>query len=118
VFGYPSTTSSGFEGMNTTMGTLVYGISSAQVPIADPELAHVKAIAPMKLRRNESFALMIRFGDSDVGRTTLWLHPAIPLQFRFDADDRSELDRPLLESLMHKANSGELTITCSAAAPS
>jgi hypothetical protein len=106
VFGYPSTTSSGFEGKNTTMGTLVYGISSAQVPIADPELAHVKAIA------------LIRFGDSDADRTTLWLHPAIPLQFRFETDDRGELDRPLLESLMHKANSGELTITCSAAAPS
>ncbi|WP_411557415.1 hypothetical protein [Plantibacter sp. MPB07] len=103
--------------MNTTMGTLVYGISSAQVQLPDPELAHVKAIALLKLRRNESFALMIRFDDSDQGRTTLWLHPAIPLQFRFESDDRSELDRPLLEALMQKANSGELTINCSSASP-
>ncbi|MBF4567491.1 hypothetical protein ITJ57_01830 [Plantibacter sp. VKM Ac-2880] len=99
------------------MGTLVYGISSAQVQIADPELAHVKAIALLKLRRNESFALMIRFDGCDSGRTTLWLHPAIPLQFRFESDERSEMDRKLLEALMQKANAGELTINASSPAP-
>jgi len=92
------------------MGTLIYGVGEARVRIDDDQLAHVKTIALMKLRRNESFALTIRCDASEVGRDTLWLHPSIPLQFRFDTNERNAVDRALLESLMHEANSGELTI--------
>jgi hypothetical protein len=45
-----------------------------------------------------------------LGRVTLWLHPSIPLQFSFESDETFEMDRPLLEDLMHGANGGEVTV--------
>lgn len=104
------------------MGVLVYGAGEARLRIDDQALAHVKTITLMKLRRNESFALTVRRDASEEGRTTLWLHPAIPLQFTFDSDDLGEVDRSLLEELMHEANTGEIVVrtvsTDDTAAPS
>lgn len=92
------------------MGVLVYGTGEARLQIDDQTLAHVKTIALMKLRRNESFALTVRQDASQEGRTTLWLHPAIALQFSFDTDVLTEMDRTLLEELMHEANTGEIVV--------
>ncbi|HXH33691.1 MAG TPA: hypothetical protein VNJ54_04680 [Plantibacter sp.] len=92
------------------MGVLVYGTGEARLQIDDQTLAHVKTIALMKLRRNESFALTVRQDASQEGRTTLWLHPAIALQFSFDTDALTEMDRTLLEELMHEANTGEIVV--------
>ncbi|KQM16269.1 hypothetical protein ASF83_10460 [Plantibacter sp. Leaf171] len=95
------------------MGQLVYGTGDARVRLDDRMLAHVKTIALMKLRRNESFALTVRQDSTTEGRTTLWLHPAIALQFSFDTDEVGEMDRSLLESFMHEANTGEVVVHAS-----
>ncbi|AQX81958.1 hypothetical protein BWO91_02960 [Plantibacter flavus] len=92
------------------MGQLVYGTGDARVRLDDRTLAHVKTIALMKLRRNESFALTVRQDSTTDGRTTLWLHPAIALQFSFDSDEVGEMDRALLEGFMHEANTGEVVV--------
>lgn len=39
------------------------------------------------------------------GRSTIWLHPAIPLHFVFDAPAPEKLNLEWLERLMHSANS-------------
>ncbi|MGK9149351.1 hypothetical protein KXS11_17075 [Plantibacter flavus] len=92
------------------MGTIVYGTSEQRFVLDDRTLAHLKTITLMKLRRNESFSITLRDSSSDHGRVTLWLHPSIPLQFAFDTDETFDMDRPLLEELMHGANGGELTV--------
>ncbi|MBF4568762.1 hypothetical protein ITJ57_08255 [Plantibacter sp. VKM Ac-2880] len=95
------------------MGTLVYGHrSAARVEVDDVLLAHLKTVALTKLRRKESFALTIH---GIPGRTTLWIHPSTPLQFHFDADDRVDMDRELIQDLMQHANTGEVTIRDGAA---
>jgi hypothetical protein len=92
------------------MGQLVYGHGDARVRLDDRTLAHVKTIALMKLRRNESFAITVRQDATADGRTTLWLHPAIALQFSFDTNEVGDMDRALLEELMHEANTGEIVV--------
>ena len=59
-----------------------------------------------KLRRNESFTVSWQHPyDSPTGRTTIWLHAAIPLRFVFDSPVPEELDTALLQELAMKANS-------------
>lgn len=45
----------------------------------------MKVAIATKLRRNESFTLSWKHGDGErEGRSTIWLHPSIPLRFSFD----------------------------------
>ncbi|GAA2029705.1 hypothetical protein GCM10009819_11700 [Agromyces tropicus] len=89
------------------MGTLYYGDSATPVDIDDRALAHLKIAITTKLRRNESFLLSWRHGIGQPrGRSSLWLHPAIPLRFVFEAVEAGELDREWIEDLMRGANSG------------
>lgn len=92
------------------MGAIVYGTGENRFHLEDRMLAHVKTITLMKLRRNESFSVTLRDTSTERGRVTLWLHPSIPLQFSFESDETFEMDRPLLEDLMHGANGGEVTV--------
>ncbi|WP_344691605.1 hypothetical protein [Microbacterium esteraromaticum] len=58
-----------------------------------------------KLRRNESFTLSWRHcSGNGTGRSTIWLHPAIPLLFEFDQGAPDKLNLEWLERLMHSAN--------------
>lgn len=58
-----------------------------------------------KLRRNESFTLTWVHHEGDpVGRSTIWLHPSIPLRFTFDESETPELNVKWIESLMHSVN--------------
>jgi hypothetical protein len=43
--------------------------------------------------------------DQPRGRSTLWLHPAIPLRFVFDDPEPAELSRQWIEELANSANS-------------
>ncbi|MFJ4045873.1 hypothetical protein ACIPV2_09030 [Microbacterium sp. NPDC089987] len=68
------------------MGRLKYDSSEPSIAIDDETLAHLKIVIGTKLRRNESFLLTwLRGDDSEDARTTIWVHPAIPIQFGFDA---------------------------------
>ena len=87
------------------MGSLYYG-GSEPIQIEDRALAHLKVVVATKLRRNESFTLTWRHTDGQAeGRSTVWLHPSIPLRFVFEQADAPDLSRRWIEALAHSANS-------------
>lgn len=88
------------------MGTIYYGGSATPIHIEDRALAHLKVVVATKLRRGESFTLSWRHPDDEPrGRSTIWLHPSIPLRFVFDEPDPPELSRQWLEEMSQTANS-------------
>ncbi len=94
------------------MGTLYYGGSATPIHIDDRALAHVKVVVSTKLRRGESFTLSWRHPDDEPrGRSTIWLHPSIPMRFVFDDPEPTELSREWIEALAQSANSsGGITL--------
>lgn len=88
------------------MGSIQYGGSEDPIHIEDRALAHLKVVIATKLRRQESFTLSWKHADGDaVGRSTIWVHPSIPLRFVFDDPDATALNARWIEELMHSANS-------------
>ncbi len=88
------------------MGTLYYGGSASPIHIEDRALAHVKVVIATKLRRSESFTLSWRHPDDQPrGRSTIWLHPSIPLRFVFDEPVAPPLSRRWIEELATSASS-------------
>lgn len=88
------------------MGTLYYGGANTPIHVEDRALAHVKVVIATKLRRGESFTLSWRHPDSQPrGRSTVWLHPSIPLRFVFDDPEPATLSREWIEELANSANS-------------
>ncbi len=94
------------------MGTLYYGGSATPIHIDDRALAHLKVVLATKLRRGESFTLSWRHPDDEPrGRSTIWLHPSIPIRFVFDDPEPTELSRDWIEDLAQSANSsGGITL--------
>jgi hypothetical protein len=87
------------------VGTIYYGGSDTPIHIEDRALAHLKVVIATKLRRSESFTVSWQHGEDQRGRSTIWLHPSIPLRFVFDEPDPPELNRQWIEQLAHSANS-------------
>jgi hypothetical protein len=88
------------------VGTIYYGGSATPINIEDRALAHLKVVIATKLRRNESFTVSWQHPDDQPrGRSTLWLHPSIPLRFVFDDPEAPELSRAWIEELASSANS-------------
>ena len=88
------------------MAKLFYGTTVEPITVDDRMLAHVKVVVATKLRRGESFTLSWRHRDDEErGRSTLWLHPAIPLRFVFDEPEPALLSRAWVEELANSANS-------------
>ena len=88
------------------MGTLYYGDSGTPIGIEDRALAHLKIAITTKLRRGESFTLSWKHADDQPrGRSTLWVHPSIPLRFVFDEAVAPDISRHWVEDLMRSANS-------------
>ncbi|OAN40773.1 DUF7882 family protein [Microbacterium sp. H83] len=94
------------------MGRLRYDGTSEPILIDDETLAHLKVIIGTKLRRQESFMLTWRPREGgDPGRVTVWVHPAIPLQFLFQSGDHQPIEKRRVEDMMRTLNaSGELVI--------
>ncbi len=94
------------------MGTIYYGGSATPINIDDRALAHLKVVIATKLRRSESFTVTWRHPDDQPrGRSTIWLHPSIPLRFVFDDPEPTELSREWIEELANSANSsGGITL--------
>lgn len=68
--------------------------------IEDRALAHLKVVISTKLRRGESFTLSWRHPEGQSGgRSTIWLHPSIPLRFVFDDPEPTELSRTSLKKI-------------------
>ncbi|MCR2802155.1 hypothetical protein QNO21_01300 [Microbacterium sp. zg-Y818] len=88
------------------MGTMFYGGEMTAIPIEDRALAHLKVVIATKLRRGESFTVSWRHADDDPrGRSTIWVHPSIPLRFVFDDPEPAVLSRAWVEELAASANS-------------
>lgn len=94
------------------MGTIYYGDAATPIHIEDRALAHVKVVIATKLRRNESFTLSWRHPEGEpTGRSTIWLHPSIPLRFVFDDPEPALLNRAWIEELANSAHStGGITL--------
>ena len=94
------------------MGTMYYGGTAMPIQIDDRALAHLKVVVATKLRRNESFTLSWPHPDGEPeGRSTLWIHPSIPLRFVFDDREPGPLSREWIEELAQSANSsGGITL--------
>ena len=76
------------------------------IHIEDRTLAHLKVVIATKLRRDESFTVSWRHPDDQPrGRSTIWVHPSIPLRFVFDDPEPAELSREWIEELANSANS-------------
>lgn len=90
------------------MGAIHYCDSSQAIRVEDRALTHLKMVMVTKLRRNEAFTLTWVTDDL---RSTLWIHPSIPLRFVFDETQAARLDAQWVENLMHHLSAtGELRI--------
>ena len=88
------------------MGTIYYGGAATPIHIEDRALAHLKVVIATKLRRDESFTVSWKHPDDQPrGRSTIWLHPSIPLRFVFDNPEPAELSRAWIEELANSASS-------------
>ncbi|GAB2981003.1 DUF7882 family protein [Frigoribacterium salinisoli] len=66
------------------MGHLIYERGAAELRCDDRTLAHLQIVVINKLRRREAFALSwTEPPQAGSGRSTIWLHPAVSLLFRF-----------------------------------
>ncbi|WP_168914758.1 DUF7882 family protein [Microcella flavibacter] len=87
------------------MGKLIYD-GDVSVTFDDRLLAHLAIVIGAKLRRNEPFYFTwkddVRSGD---GRTTVWLHPAVALRFKYAGSVNVQLNRAWIEALTRSANS-------------
>jgi hypothetical protein len=88
------------------MGKLVYGAPMWSAEFDDRLLAHIRVVIIAKLRRGESFTLSWNLETSHgSGRSSIWIHPSIPLQFEFFGSRDPSLNRAWIEALMATANS-------------
>ena len=96
----------GAKAYSHRVGTIFYGGSATPIHIEDRALAHLKVVIATKLRRSESFTVSWRHPEGEpTGRSTIWLHPSIPLRFVFQDPEPAELNRQWIEELAHSANS-------------
>lgn len=87
------------------VGTIQYG-GGSEIHIDDRALAHLKVAISTKLRRNESFTLSWKHPEADApGRSTIWLHPSIPLRFVADDAETPQLNAKWVQTLMIEASS-------------
>jgi len=87
------------------MGKLTYD-SAQLIDFDDRVLAHLQLVIAAKLRRNESF--IFSWKDSTAigdGRTAIWVHPTIPLTFKYYGGKMPVINRAWVEALMVSANS-------------
>jgi len=87
------------------VGKLVYDSTTA-IDFDDRLLAHLQLVIGAKLRRNESFFFSWR-DDQDVGdgRSVIWLHPSLPLRFKYVGGRMPLINRNWIEELTRTANS-------------
>ena len=88
------------------MGYLTY--DRVVVEFEDRMLAHLQLVIIQKLRRGESF--MLSWRDAAVvgdGRSSAWLHPAIPLYFKFAGGHAPTINPSWVAQLTRSANSSQ-----------
>ena len=86
------------------MGKLAYE-KVLSIDLDDRTLAHIQIVIGMKLRRGESFYFSWK-DDQAVGdgRTSIWLHPAIPLAYKFYGSRQPRINPAWIRDLEVSAN--------------
>lgn len=82
------------------MGHLHYG-GSESFSFDDRLLTHLRTVILAKLQLQESLSLTWQDGDQ---QRSIWLHPAIPLHFEFEAESTADLNPQWVEHLLHQTN--------------
>ncbi|WP_443069965.1 DUF7882 family protein [Subtercola sp. YIM 133946] len=86
------------------MGSFTY--DGAEIELDDRTLTHLQIVIVQKLRRCESFAMSWAVSpESGSGRASIWLHPSIPLHFRFNGSRVPAINPAWLEELAASADS-------------
>ena len=88
------------------MGSLIYGHPSIDIKLEDRVLAHLQVVFADKLRRNEGFHFS--WADHELaggGRNIVWVHPAMPLYFRYSGSRVPSLNRTWLGDMDRDINS-------------
>ncbi len=87
------------------MGWLVYGNRNTY-QFDDRTLAHLQIVIGLKLRRREGFFFSwdepVEAGS---GRTSIWIEPRIPLEFRYSRNRPAAISREWLQALTELSNS-------------
>lgn len=92
------------------MGTFEYDRAHS-VQVEDRTLAHLGIVIMNKLRRSEPFMLELSMSDGS-GHRSYWIHPGVPLQFRFYTTPSAPINRAWIEQLMASASGPNgLTLT-------
>lgn len=87
------------------MGKLTYD-SSLVIDFEDRLLAHLQLVIAAKLRRGEAFHFSWKdHPQAGDGRTTIWLHPDLPIMFTFYGGRQPAINRVWVDALMTTANS-------------
>jgi hypothetical protein len=85
------------------MGAFHY---DADFHVNDRLLAHLQIVIGAKLRRGESFYFSWRDdGRVGSGRTSVWLHPAISLRFKYYGSRMPRINPAWINALTVSANS-------------
>jgi hypothetical protein len=93
------------------LGLLIYGPMSAEIEMDDRLLAHLRLVILTKMRNHEAFSLSWTMEPAQgSGRETLWVHPSIPLRFRFYGSRPAAINRAWIELMVQAANRGDLRI--------
>lgn len=86
------------------MGRLVYA-SETSIEFEDRVLAHLQAVIGAKFRRGESFLFSWRDDPTaGGGRTSIWMHPHLPVVFTFYGSRPPALNRAWVQALLNTAN--------------
>ncbi|MCB1297549.1 MAG: hypothetical protein KDB08_01030 [Microthrixaceae bacterium] len=86
------------------MGKLIYE-RDVNVEIEDRALTHLQAVMSAKLRRGEPFAFSWREDASaGGGRTTIWVHPASTLVYKYYGGRQPAINRAWIDALAFTAN--------------
>ncbi|QHC57277.1 ATP-dependent DNA ligase [Rathayibacter sp. VKM Ac-2760] len=87
------------------MGRLIYD-STLEADFDDRLLAHLQIVIGSKLSRNESFYLSWKDSQSvGDGRTSIWLHPAIPLRFKYHGGRAPAINPDWIRQLLADSHS-------------
>lgn len=87
------------------MGKFIYGTPSISVDFDDRVLAHLKVVILAKVRRGESFTFSWEYAAANgSGHSSIWINPAIPLQFDFSGSREPRLNRLWVDELVQLAN--------------
>jgi hypothetical protein len=100
------------------MGTFHYG-DNFKADFEDRVLAHLQIVIGAKLRRGEAFYLSWRDHESvGNGRTTVWLHSALPLRYKYYGGRMPRINPAWIRDLSISADSpGGLQLVAEPAPP-